>query len=744
MHKLRSMGVPRIVVVAVATVVVGWVGVSPAWADEEAPSDPPPTTAAVPVTTEASPPGPAVGDGDGDVTEPAGSDPAATDPAGTQPPDDSSGGSDAPSDTQPDAATSGDASTGTSTGTPAGEPAADTVSPAGDTGTGSDADPAAAADATTVSTSAIDQSTDVVGTQVSVADTGHNTSVTTGTTAGDASGTGNTVTITTGSSTAVGNQEQTAITQQAITTLTGNATAEIVQISIVFNIGGAYAVSGANTAAAIGSGGVATSTSTGSATAIGNDSQTYVTQAGSAAAAGAQVSTVTQHTVTMQIGVATANTGANTIVATVADGSGGAATIVSGGATAIGNDSQTAVEQMARAVGSGNSELTIEQWVTVINLGVALANTGANDIGDMLAAAWASPDGGTVAELFGLLLPALLADGSAMPGALVAADGASGTISTGDASAIGNRSTTSVQQVALATASGDGSARVQQEVLVVNAGAATANSGRNQTGAGVSTASPAPLGAAEQAVVQQLTAFVNGLLAEINAWANGTDTDIASSSLTAQLGGQLVVAGGDFTASTGQTTTAGGVLASVRQLSAVISLGVAVADSGHNLAVTSNVSANGSEAVAEGGGDGTTGVQQLNALVAVADAVSIVTGDAVAHNRALVVVCQLANMADHPCLGPEDDPGAASPPPAEGSAVGSQRPAALQSAARSTAPAQPGGAAPAGDVRSLTAGQAPRQSLPATGSDPLPLVLFGAGAVLVGAVLVASSRRRIV
>lgn len=597
--------------------------------------------------------------------------------------------------------------------------------------------------------STIEQSTEVTGTAIAVATTGNNTAVG----SGAATTTTNAVSITSGSSTAAGNHEQTQVTQAAVTTLSGNAAAEIVQISIVFNIGGAYAASGGNSATSIGSGGTPTSTQTGTGIAIGNDSETYVTQAANATTAGAQSASVTQQTVTLQFGVATATTGGNSIITTVSDGSGGVATITTGDASAVGNESETSVEQVARAVGSGDATLTIEQWATIINLGVALANTGSNQIGDMIAAAWAAPDGDAAEELFGILLPALLVGADGAPSSSGGLDdGGSGSITTGDAQTIGNRSTTEVQQVAVAVASGDSAAHIRQEVVVVNAGAAIADTGHNRTDAGA-TPAQATLSDAEKEVLDQLATFVAGLLAEIGAWADGTDSTVESSSLTAQLGDQLIGIGGDLSTSTGQMTTASGVLANIRQLTAVINLGLAIADSGGNVAISVDTQA------ADGPSPRTTAVSVDPAGRTTSglstEHVVIVTGDAIAANRAVIIVCQRANMADHPCLAPDepaDDSSDGSPSDVVlGTPIGLAVPPS-SSMVSATAPAgpavfrsdpdQPAAAAAPTGGRPQTGVAAVIRSLPATGGEPTSLVLSALGALLIGSALVVVSRQR--
>ena len=72
------------------------------------------------------------------------------------------------------------------------------------------------------------------------------------------------------------------------------------------------------------------------------------------------------------------------------------------------------------------------------------------------------------------LLPAMLAPDADPPGGASA-----GSVATGDAVAIGNRSTTVISQQATAAAAGDGSVVIEQRAVVANVGAAVANTGSN-------------------------------------------------------------------------------------------------------------------------------------------------------------------------------------------------------------------------------------------------------------------------
>ena len=279
--------------------------------------------------------------------------------------------------------------------------------------------------------------------------------------------------VQTGPATAVGSRDRTSVEQQAVTVLSGEATADVLQVVLVFNIGAALANSGINAISAGGGTGGASATSTGSALAVGNAAETYLTQAGAATASGGGLDASRQLAVSLRLGIAVADTGSNTIVAS---GGAGGGQVQSGGASAIGNESITEISQHARATGSGTAHLTIAQRAMVLNLGVALANSGVNELrgiaGSLLSA---TPDDVLTEQLFALLLPSLLASYEAE------AAGA-GSVSTGTATAIGNQSATYIDQTASATASGDGTASVEQQVIVANVGGAFANTGGNRHG----------------------------------------------------------------------------------------------------------------------------------------------------------------------------------------------------------------------------------------------------------------------
>lgn len=299
--------------------------------------------------------------------------------------------------------------------------------------------------------------------------------------------TGGTATVTTGVADAVGNIADQTVTQIALGTATDNGKVYIDQIVIIANIGVAKANTGGNTAkgttseitvhGAGGGGHTVEVDSDGQATittdvalAIGNESVTEITQEMEVVGDGEDASSVQEHRVE-NIGSADANSGDNTSqgnvldshndhsagVGSVTDTSNGSASITTGDAEAIGNLSETTIDQNAKATGTGSAKVDAIQIANVINFGTATANTGGNTaVGNQHTSTVAQSGGDVDVE----------ASGDA-------------AVTTGNATATGNISTTDVTQVAEATASGDAEVYVAQSSVVFNIGAAAANSGFN-------------------------------------------------------------------------------------------------------------------------------------------------------------------------------------------------------------------------------------------------------------------------
>jgi hypothetical protein len=265
--------------------------------------------------------------------------------------------------------------------------------------------------------------------------------------------------IATGNATATGNRSATTIDQKNILIVTDEGP---VSISTAYNPAtgeGAVAaalpdgdVFGVNTfgvraAAGLGAaGGGDAQIHTGDATATGNASDTTINQTNLVVVtADDQGVSLGQSAAVANLGVAGADTGGNS--ATAGNAGDGSASIVTGNATAVGNQSRTVINQTNFVVVTGEgSSVDLDQRAQVDNVGVADANTGGNT-----AQAGGSDDSG----------------GSAV-------------ISTGNATATGNLSTTVVTQRTNAIVTGDRSAVIaNQDAAVTNDGTASATTGSN-------------------------------------------------------------------------------------------------------------------------------------------------------------------------------------------------------------------------------------------------------------------------
>ena len=266
--------------------------------------------------------------------------------------------------------------------------------------------------------------------------------------------------IDTGNATATGNQAVTTIDQTTMIAVTPEGT---VSLTTAENrdtgegwmsatlpsglLGGREALlstAGFGTGGETGNG-TATIT-TGDALAVGNWSQTTINQKTMVAVtADGQNVVVDQPASVANVGTATATTGGNTALGTTNEGA-GSATITTGNATAYGNRSTTVINQSTLvAVTGSNSNVTITQSAAVDNIGTATATTGDNQAT------------GTTGE----------GDGTAV-------------IRTGDAKAVGNESSTTINQSGIAAVTGNGStASIDQQADVNNIGTANASTGGN-------------------------------------------------------------------------------------------------------------------------------------------------------------------------------------------------------------------------------------------------------------------------
>ena len=220
-----------------------------------------------------------------------------------------------------------------------------------------------------------------------------------------------TTTSTPATADAIGSQDTNVVEQEAQVVLTEQAVANLLQVALILNIGAALANSGVNDAISTpGGNGVTGAIDTGNATAVGNDMAQYITQAARATGDENTDDAAKQLAISLWMGLANANSGINSATGTGIAGSGG--DIGSGDASAIGNQSLTDILQQASLNGSGTSQVNVEQYATIMNIGFALANSGVNDItgvaGGILTAGDSQVQNDMALDLFSMLLPALL------------------------------------------------------------------------------------------------------------------------------------------------------------------------------------------------------------------------------------------------------------------------------------------------------------------------------------------------
>lgn len=224
---------------------------------------------------------------------------------------------------------------------------------------------------------------------------------------------------------------------------------------------------------------------TGAATATGSTAETQVAQEKTGSSDPGLVVTV-QDADVVNAGAAAANSGGNVAIGNISHNdatntqgaagviasntgsasntSNGTADITTGAATAAGNTSKTTIDQAA-ASGDGAGLAIIVQDTDVLNLGLAVANSGGN-----LALGNASDN--LAENLQGALGLVAVNNGSATN-----ASNGSASIKTGAANAVGNASSTDIGQGV--DIDPDGLALVFQSANPVNAGIGLANSGFN-------------------------------------------------------------------------------------------------------------------------------------------------------------------------------------------------------------------------------------------------------------------------
>ena len=367
--------------------------------------------------------------------------------------------------------------------------------------------------------------------------------------------------ITTGAAHATGNLSNTEIDQD----IDPSGLVIDTQLAAVLNAGVGQATTGGNTA-------------------VGNQSGNTVQVESQIAAALAPVVPAAV--------LAAAPLASNT--ADVSATSDGSASIVTGSASASGNESTTTVHQDADGDVDGPGLVLNTQIAAVGNVGVGAANTGGN-----LARGNQSLNVGVVGQTAdaATTLPAavLILTGPVVASNVLAASATSdgsATTWTGDAHAIGNRSDTDLNQGVEGMVDGAGAVLTTQLGVVANAGQATANTGNN-TAFGNSSGT--------QGFSDQGAQAINFDLGPITLVAPAI---IGSNSATMDLGsdGSAAIRTGAATAYGNQSSTDLEQVADGRvdgfglvvetQVAPVINAGVAQANTGGNTAF-GNISTNG-------------------------------------------------------------------------------------------------------------------------------------------------------
>ena len=532
--------------------------------------------------------------------------------------------------------------------------------------------------------------------------------------------------IVSGEAAAIGSEDANIVTQGADITLEDQAVANVIQVALIINIGVGLANSGYNQVNAAPGAGLTGGITTGDANATGLEIDQYITQAAREQGDENTDAHANQLAISLWMGLSTADSGSNAILGTGVGGSGG--TTGSGTAVATGNISTTDIDQYAELLGEDTSTLNVTQRATVLNVGFALANSGINDISGVaggLLSASPEDDNEYAQDLFAMLLPALLQSYGYGP--------AAGSIGTGNATAVGNDSDTFIKQVALAASSGDGVVDIVQSVLVANMGAAGANTGGNVLGGGVAT-----LTADDASAIVMMAAFMSEMLALVHAEANGSTMEAVSRGIDVPFQGLLLRLDATFEGLDTQVTDAGGARANLRQVTVVISLGLANANTGNNEAVTEIEQGNEVNELQTGDS------VQVMALDAAGNVIG--TGDAMAGNGAVVEICQRINADDVDCLAPPTTtvppapttttPGSETPVPAGGPTT------TIDPAAPTTTTAVAPQASSVGGAQPGPQGYVPAGSLPATGAATTVLIVIGAVILVTGGTMLMMSKKK--
>ena len=334
----------------------------------------------------------------------------------------------------------------------------------------------------------------------------------------------------------------------------------------------------------------------GDATAVGNQSGSTTTQSGSPSGSLGNLQVVNQRGAIANTGVAVANTGGNVAVGnqstngatgtqiaggglgaasnsgTAGNASNGSASVSTGDATAIGNKSTTTLTQGTTAAGALGGILIVDQNALVTNSGAALANTGRN-----------TAIGNDADSTTGLIQTASAGQGlAANDGKATNSSNGKATIATGNAWAVGNSSDSSVTQAANGSAGGalGGLVIIPQDAVVVNAGLARANTGRNEAN-GNTSENFANVQQEANAASGNFAAGTETVLAAGTLASNSASADSTSDGSASIATGSAHAAGNESSTTIGQDIDPSGLVIPL-QVAAVANVGVGIANSGDN------------------------------------------------------------------------------------------------------------------------------------------------------------------
>lgn len=280
--------------------------------------------------------------------------------------------------------------------------------------------------------------------------------------------------------------------------------------------------------------------------------------------------------------------------ATASNNSGGSAGIITGDATSVGNVATNNVSQIVNvnATGTLGSIVLTDQAADVANIGIGISNTGLNLAVGNLSTSTANniqgavsgagpPAGDTVASNDG-----------------IASNESNGTasINTGDASSVGNRSTTNLTQVVDVNTDGSAIVLTDQAATVINLGIALSNTGGN---AALGNASLLNAASNDQTATNNITGDADDAVAA--NFGSATTNSNGSADINT---GNADALGNASTTNLAQTTDAntdGGFVLS-DQVATVANIGIGIANSGLNIAagnVSTNSAANTQEATVD-------------------------------------------------------------------------------------------------------------------------------------------------